>query len=87
MTHTYKVLAATQATGIVAVKDSDGRCHVGRALGDVPATEAELRGEPPAIGVRALQVVHDDAPCPVALVLLDVEPELAVKLAVLAVRV
>lgn len=81
MTHRYKVIAAAEATRIVAVLDAEGRCHVGRALGKVPPLHVDLRGEAPAIGVRAMQTVDDQAPCPVALVLLDCEPEVAAKLA------
>ena len=81
MTHRYKVLAAAESTGIVAVLDADGRCHIGRALGKVPSPNVDLRGEPPAIGVRSLLVEQDEEPCPVALVMLDCEPEVAAKLA------
>ena len=80
MTHRYKVLAAAEETGFVAVLDEEGRCHLGRALAQLPSLDVELLGDPPAFGIRSLRVEPDLVPCPVALVLLDCEPEVAAKL-------
>ncbi len=77
--HRYKVLAATESTGIVAVLDVDGRCHVGRAMGNVPTPDKELHGQAPAVGLRTMRVVGSEEPCPLALVLLDCDPAIAAR--------
>lgn len=77
----YRIVAADPDSAIVALVDAHGRCHVGRAIGAAPQPGAELAGEPPAVGLRALRLVPVNDPCPVVFALLDCDPEAAVKLA------
>jgi hypothetical protein len=77
----YQVLASDTDSAIVALQDADGCCHLGRVLGQPPAPGTPLRGEAPAIGVRALQCANTEATYPVALVLLNCECEPAVAIA------
>jgi|JI9StandDraft_2_1071091.scaffolds.fasta_scaffold05310_4 hypothetical protein len=76
----YEVLASDNDSALVALRDSAGRCHLGRALGPPPAPGTPLCGDAPAVGVRALRCAITEVPYPVALVLLncEVEPALAI---------
>ena len=79
--HQYSVIESSAGSAVLALRDQDGRCHLGRAAAaNAPASGVELRGEPPALGLRALRLVDAGAPCPVVLVLLDCDPHAAVKL-------
>jgi hypothetical protein len=76
----YEVLASDNDSAIVALRDAEGRCHLGRVLGPPPAPGTPLRGDAPAVGVRALRCAVTEAQYPVALVLLNCacEPALAI---------
>jgi hypothetical protein len=77
--HRYRVIAADPNSGIVAVADDDGQCHLGRAVSTVPRLEAELLGPAPAVGVRELHLLPTETPCPLVLVLLGCDAEAARK--------
>ena len=70
----YKVVAANLASGIVALQDDVGKCHLGRALEIVPRAGDVLRGPELAIGIHPLKLEPAEHPCTVALVLLDCNP-------------
>jgi hypothetical protein len=76
----YSVIESNAESAVVALRDQEGRCHLGRSAADAPASGAELLGEPPALGLRTLRLVGSDEPCPVVLVLLDCDPHAAAKL-------
>lgn len=78
--HTYKVVASTVKCRIVAVVDAHGRCHVGRALATVPAPDAELYGDAPAAGIRRLYTTGPNVPCPLVLLLIDCERDIAARM-------
>ena len=76
----YKVIASSPATALLALVDETGNCHVGQAIAAAPSAGTELRGEPPAVGLRQLRLVETGTPCPVALALVDCDPAAATHL-------
>jgi hypothetical protein len=75
----YKVLAVNPQSAIVALVDDLGRHHVARAIAaPTPPPGLVLIGEPPAVGLRALQAETGDLACTVCLTLLDCDPQAAV---------
>lgn len=76
----YRVIASNPETAVVALRDESGLLHLGRAVAPAPAPGAELHGDPPAVGLRALRVADVGGLCPVVLVLLGCDLEAAVQL-------
>lgn len=80
----YRVIASNSQTAIVALEDAKGRVHLGRTLVEPPLSGTPLAGAAPAIGMLALRFAVGDDPLPFAMVILDCDPEDAVKLVELA---
>lgn len=78
--HQYTVIASSPEMPIVVVQDAQGRCHLGCALAASPPPGTCLHGDAPGIGLRSLRQVAADQPCPVVLVLLDCNAEVAARL-------
>ncbi|MBL8362898.1 MAG: hypothetical protein JNN18_20590 [Rubrivivax sp.] len=73
----YNVVAADPVTGIVAVQDEQGHCHLGRAQAVVPKGGDVLLGPALGVGPQTLRLAPAEAPCPLVVVLLDCDPEVA----------
>jgi hypothetical protein len=58
----------------VALQDLAGRCHVARALREVPAVGTELRGVPPQRGFAILSEVDTRRTCRVIFEEIDRSP-------------
>lgn len=79
----FKVIASDPTTAIVALEDAAGHCHLGRALQVLPRHGDILRGSTPAIGHFPLRLGVEEQPCPMVLVLLDCDPNAAVRVVAL----
>ena len=70
----YTVIASSESSGVVAVEDDDGKCHLGRVMKTAPAAGVILQGQTPALGLRALRIAGDNRPCPIDFLLLNCHP-------------
>lgn len=77
--YSYSVLSSDPETAILAIEDSSGKCHLGRALTAAPAPGTTLLGEAPVFGFSEMRA--PDKLVPVVLVLLDCDKDVAVVLA------
>lgn len=75
----YTVIASNESTGVVAVEDDDGHCHLGRAVKSAPSAGIMLQGQSAALGLRALRIIHLNRPCPIDFLLLNCHPKAATR--------
>jgi hypothetical protein len=75
----YTVIASSEASGVVAVEDDDGKCHLGRVVKTAPAAGVILQGQTPALGLRALRIAGINRPCPIDFLLLNCHPVAAAR--------
>lgn len=81
----YTVIASSASSGVVAVEDEQGRCHLGRVVKTAPGAGIMLQGQHPALGLRALRIVGVNRPCPIDFLLLDCNPVAAARAIVMQV--
>jgi len=75
----YTVIASSETSGVVAVEDDDGKCHVGRVVKTAPPAGVILQGQSPALGLRALRIAGVNRPCPIDFLMLDCHPVAAAR--------
>ena len=58
--HHYRVSENRTEDNRLALRDSQGRCHIARAMNDMPASGTDLQGSVPGLGFRVLTCRRTD---------------------------
>ncbi len=74
MTH-YDVVEVNPLSADLALRDDAGRIHLVRVVAPVPVPGSKLLGEPPALGVKSMQITNLGQSLAVAFVLLDCDEQ------------
>ena len=58
--HHYRVTENRAEDNRLALRDSHGKCHIAKAMNDMPAFGTDLQGSVPGLGFRVLMCRRTD---------------------------